>query len=222
MSALATDNNNNNVEKANVQNRNNDDDENKNGESEIKTERVPVSIDEKIAKAITYKELANKKFKKGKYKSAISKYHYVFAYTTGLPGQKAEGEAGQMSSMIKSSNDDVNNITEEQSLACAELHATTNLNICFCYLKLKDGRNAIQYAKKALNSKPQYWKANLRLAEAYMLVADLDQAKAYLNRANELQGGTEKYIHKTMIRLDKLYKRDNKKQKKLYKNMFKS
>ena len=86
--------------------------------SEKNNNNVPVSIDEKIAKNI-YKELANKKFKKGKYKSAISKYHYVFAYTTGLPGQKAEGEAGQMSSMIKSSNDDVNNITEEQSLACA-------------------------------------------------------------------------------------------------------
>ena len=40
------------------------------------------------------------------------------------------------------------------------------------------------------------------------------------NRANELQGGTEKYIHKTMIRLDKLYKRDNKKQKKLYQILF--
>ena len=44
---------------------------------------------------------------------AINKYHFVFAYTTGLPGQKAEGEAGQFSSMIKNDSN-VNKITEEE------------------------------------------------------------------------------------------------------------
>ena len=151
---------------------------------------------------------------------AINKYHFVFAYTTGLPGQKTEGEAGQFSSMMKNDSN-VNKITEEEDKIVAELNAITNLNICNCYIKLKDGRKAMEYAKKSLKLRPRYWKANLRLAESFMLLADLDQAKTYLNIAEELQGGTEKYVKNKMKQLDKLYRIEEKKQRKLYKNMFK-
>ena len=181
---------------------------------------VPVTIEDKIEKATEYKLKGNNKFKQGKFKSAIRIYHFVFAYTTGLPGQKSGGEADQFSSMIKPSNN-AEGISDEQNVTITELHAATNLNICNCYLKLKQGRKAMEYGKKTLNIKPDYWKVHLRLAEAYILLADSDQANMYISRADELQGGTEKYIQKIKGKVLKLQKSEERKQRNLYKNMFK-
>ena len=122
--------------------------------------------------------------------------------------------------MIKPSNN-AEGISDEQNVTITELHAATNLNICNCYLKLKQGRKAMEYGKKTLNIKPDYWKVHLRLAEAYVLLADSDQAKMYISRADELQGGTEKYIQKIKGKVLKLQKSEERKQRNLYKNMFK-
>lgn len=181
---------------------------------------VPITIDDKIEKAAEYKLKGNNKFKKGKFKSAIRTYHFVFAYTTGLPGQKSGGEADQFSSMIKPSND-VQGISGGQNATVTELHAATNLNICNCYLKLKQGRKAMEYGKKTLKIKPDYWKVHLRLAEAYILLGDSEQAKMCISKANELQGGNEKYIQKIKGKILKLQKTEDRKQRNLYKNMFK-
>ena len=79
----------------------------------------------------------------------------------------------------------------------------------------------MEYGKKTLNIKPDYWKVHLRLAEAYILLADSDQANMYISRADELQGGTEKYIQKIKGKVLKLQKSEERKQRNLYKNMFK-
>ena len=98
--------------------------------------------------------------------------------------------------MIKPSNN-AQGISDKQNVTVTELHAAMNLNICSCYLKLKQGRKAMEYGKKTLKIKPDYWKVHLRLAEAYILLADSDQAKMYISRADELQGGTKSTYRKS-------------------------
>ena len=52
--------------------------------------------------------------------------------------------------MIKPSNN-AKGISDKQNVTVTELHAATNLNICSCYMKLKQGRKAVEYGKKTLN-----------------------------------------------------------------------
>ena len=70
---------------------------------------APGSVSAKILAAEEYKGKGNEAFLAGKFKKAIRNYNFVFAYVTGLPGQSPGGQAGDMSSMLRVSQEEQNN-----------------------------------------------------------------------------------------------------------------
>ena len=107
-------------------------------------------------------------------------------------------------------------------------------NIAASYLKLaaptntakdieKYARNALKSCNKALEIDANSWKALLRKGEAYVLMNSPDEAKTCLTKALSLcedDEAAKANINKEMIKVEKLYKKFEVKEKKMAAAMF--
>jgi Flp pilus assembly protein TadD len=89
------------------------------------------------------------------------------------PAQMAQGTASEV-------------ITAEQESIAIELEASVHLNIATCQIRLNVPLKALEHAGKAIELKPDYWKAHLRKAEAHTLFCDFEKATAALDKATSL------------------------------------
>jgi len=93
------------------------------------------------------------------------------------------------------------------------------LNLAACQLKLKDSKETIENAKKALEIEPGNVKALFRRGSAYLSIDDWESAKVDLTKALELDKGN-KEIQRELTRLNQKIQQQDKKDRKVYANLF--
>ena len=125
-------------------------------------------------------------------------------------------------------------ISDEQEDLCKNIERLCRQNIAACNLKLaassstkealeKFARNALTSCNKALEIDDKSWKALLRKGEAYVLMNSPDEAKACFVKALSLCGddaSAKTSINKEMVKVEKLYKKFEVKEKKMAAAMF--
>ena len=125
-------------------------------------------------------------------------------------------------------------ISEEMEDLSNKIEKLCHQNVSASYLKLaaqtntaedieKFARNALKSCNKALEIDANSWKALLRKGEAYVLMNSPDEAKTCLTNALSLCGDDEAAktnIKKEMIKVEKLYKKFEVKEKKMAAAMF--
>ncbi|KAK1269288.1 Peptidyl-prolyl cis-trans isomerase FKBP65 [Acorus gramineus] len=155
-----------------------------------------MSNGEKIEAATKAKEDGNNLFKIGKYQQAAKKYDKATDYVTE-DGSFEDGEE----KLVKS------------------LRVACWLNSAACRLKLSDSQTAIKLCTKVLDIETSNMKALYRRAQAYINTVDLDLAEYDIKVALEVdpQNREVKTIYRT---LKQLQAESNKKDAKLYTNMF--
>lgn len=181
----------------------------------------PTDNQGKIDYAADLKNSGNDLFKEGKYKKAITTYAKAMAFTKGLPGRKQGAEGmGQMASKEVHSFDDL--ITPEQEAFIIELEVTIKTNIATCYIKLNDALKALDAVKEALALNPNAWKAQLRQAEASILLHNPEKALRILDDAtkNAPDEAARTAIAKLREKATKTIKQEEAKQKKSFSNIF--
>ncbi|RWR74635.1 peptidyl-prolyl isomerase-like protein [Cinnamomum micranthum f. kanehirae] len=109
--------------------------------------------------------------------------------------------------------------SEEEKQLSKVLKVTCNLNNAACKLKLKDYKEAEKLCSKVLEIESRNVKALYRRAQAYIHLADLDLAELDIKKALEIDPNNRdvKLEYKTLKEKVKEY---NKKEAKLYGNMF--
>lgn len=197
---------------------------------------TPGSVTAKILAAEEYKGKGNAAFLAGKFKKAIRHYNFVFAYVTGLPGQSPGGPAGDMSSMLRVSQEEQTKATDSELARVNTLLATTHVNISTAYLELSkkkesedkpiadDLNHCFKHIDKALTADPKYWKAFYRKGQAHILQLDFDKARDALEKALAQPGANKKVVLKETKRLKQLDAAEKQRtkiiEKELYKGMF--
>jgi tetratricopeptide (TPR) repeat protein len=181
----------------------------------------PVDNQGKIDRAVELKNTGNEHFKEGKYKKAITTYATALAFTKGLPGRKAGAEGmGQMASKEVHASGDL--VTAEQEAFITEFEATIKTNIATCHLKLNDAVKALDAIREALAINPTAWKAQLRQAEASMMLHNPEKALKILDEAskNAPDEAAHTAIAKMREKANKTIKQEEVKQKKTFGNIF--
>ncbi|KAF8406187.1 hypothetical protein HHK36_008267 [Tetracentron sinense] len=161
-------------------------------------EKAPweMSNHEKIEAAGKKKEEGNQLFKNGKHQRAAKRY----------------GKAADYISKDGSFGDDDLKLVKELRVSCW-------LNSAACSLKLNDFWGAIKFCSKVLDIEFHNVKALYRRAQAYMEIADLDLAELDIKKALEMDSQNRE-VKSVQKRLKQLQAESNKRDVKLYTNMF--
>ena len=104
-----------------------------------------------------------------------------------------------------------------------DLEFTLDTNISVCYAKLGMADHALQFAEKSLAIKSTHFKAHLRKAEALLMKNSFDMAKASFEDTRKYCGddaGAIKKIKEGLAVIHNHERRENDKQRKLFKNIF--
>lgn len=186
-------------------------------------ERKPFPTDNqgKIDRAVELKNTGNQYFKDGKFKKAITTYATSMAFTKGLPGRKSGAEGmSQMASKEVHATEDL--ISPEQDTFINELEAVIKTNIATCHLKLNDAIKALEVIREVLAVNPTAWKAQLRQAEAQMMLHNPEKALKILDEAskNAPDEAAQTAIIKLREKATKTIKQEEAKQKKSFSNLF--
>ena len=114
------------------------------------------------------------------------------------------GQAGDMTSMLKVSQDEQNKATDSELARVNTLLATTHVNISTAYLELSkkkksedkpivnDLNDCLKHIDKALSTDQTYWKAFYRKGQAHILQLDFDKARDALEKALAQPGANKK------------------------------
>ena len=151
--------------------------------SNTTTVSFPTDNSGKIERAVELKNEGNEFFKVGNFKKAKTKYYTALAFTKGLPGRTNGDSMGKMASKEVYKEDEL--VSPEQEAFIIEFEATTKTNIATCFLKLNDAANAIECTREALLLKPNGWKAQLRQAEASIMLHYPERAVSILDAATK-------------------------------------
>jgi FK506-binding protein 4/5 len=151
---------------------------------------------EKLETAAKRKEDGNALFKAGNYARAAKRYEKAVKLIE-----------------YDSSFDD------EQKKQAKALKISCNLNMAACKLKLKDYKEAVKLTTKVLELESTNIKALYRRVQAYIELLDLDYAQADIKKALDLDPNN-KEVKLEYKRLKQKQIEQNKKEAKLYGNMF--
>eukprot|EP00929_Paragymnodinium_shiwhaense_P003319 TRINITY_DN103787_c0_g1_i1.p1 TRINITY_DN103787_c0_g1~~TRINITY_DN103787_c0_g1_i1.p1 ORF type:complete len:211 (+),score=70.65 TRINITY_DN103787_c0_g1_i1:90-722(+) len=172
---------------------------------------------EQIAEAEVFKQEGNERVKAGEYKKALSSYHKVFLYLNGLSMPGEQSEAAAYSKMIGGSNP-AQQVPDDRVEDVKALRATTWMNMGLCYIKTGAYPKCIDVCTKALEVSKQS-KAYFRRGQAHLELRHLDEAKADLEMAKDLEPSSTA-IQAELKRLKLAFAQHEAKEKKKYSKLF--
>lgn len=171
----------------------------------IQMSKMPQTTEEKIKVAQELKTKGNELFKQGEFKKAISFYKQVFLYINGL-----NSTLGSILSQQQSKEDP----------EVAKLRAQVNMNISFCYYKTQNYVKSFEHIQKCVQIEPENLKARYKRGQLYLMKGDLDNAKIDLEFVYSKNPNDEALIF-DLKTLNEKYIEHEKKEKKIFQNMFK-
>jgi tetratricopeptide (TPR) repeat protein len=170
-----------------------------------------MTVAEKLAKALEYREKGNGFFKAGAYKKALLQYARVHAYMHCLVADESMAQYQQAARVLPP--------TEAEKQAIKDMQVATYSNMGICDLKLKQPQKAMVNLDKALQMAPTHGKALCNKGRAFIAMKDLDRAKDCLQEA-QLLHPDDALIRKELDRLPALYKKQEEKEKGMWKRAF--
>ncbi|CAK6449634.1 unnamed protein product [Pipistrellus nathusii] len=170
-------------------------------------------MDKRLREAQLYKEEGNLRYREGKYRDAVSRYHRALLQLRGLDPS--------LPSPIPDLGHEGPALTPAQE---SMLHATqtdcyNNLAACLLQMEPVNYERVKEYSQKVLERQPENAKALYRAGVASFHLQDYDQARHYLLAAVNRQpkdANVRRYLQLTQSELSSYHQ----KEKQLYVGMF--
>lgn len=169
------------------------------------TSKMPQTLQEKIQTAQDLKTKGNELFKQNEYKKAITYYKQVFLYINGL-----NSNLGSV----------LSNTSTKEDPEISKLRTAVNMNISFCYYKIENFAKSFEHIQKCLMIEPENVKARYKRGQLYLMKGDLDNAKSDLEFVYSKNPNDQALLFDLQVLKEK-YQEHEKKEKKIYQNMFK-
>jgi len=154
------------------------------------------TFDDVVVNAMERKDAGNAFFKENRTELAIKKYDRSLKYL-------------EQSSKLN----------DEEKGKLKETSATVHLNLSLCHYNLKNYKKSLEQANKALDINGHNTKALYRKGQALVGQGEWDLAKVDYEKALEIEP-ENKTVKRAMQQLQKIFAKQDKKDKKLYQNMF--
>ncbi|KAJ7307608.1 hypothetical protein JRQ81_009649 [Phrynocephalus forsythii] len=167
----------------------------------------------RLQQAQTFKEEGNGFYKEGRFRDAVSRYHWALLQVKGLdpsvPSPLQEFGAERAS------------VTPEQEQAFHSIQRDCYNNLAACLLQMQpvNYERVREYSLRVLEKQPENTKALYRAGVAFYHLRDFDKAHRYLVAAINLQpkdANVKRYLQLTESQLNSYHQ----KEKKLYMGMF--
>ncbi|XP_057314456.1 peptidyl-prolyl cis-trans isomerase D-like [Hydractinia symbiolongicarpus] len=164
------------------------------------------------------KAIGNDLFKAQKFDKALKKYRKAIRYIDhsdkGFQDTDSDDDEGE-----KPENEEKKKKREETEAAFDKILLPCLLNSAAVKLKLNDSAGAVDDCDQVISLDEKNVKAYYRKAQAYISMKDYDEAKTVLQDALKI-APNDKAIQGEMVRLKRLVKEKNDKEKQMYANMF--
>lgn len=164
------------------------------------------------------KAIGNDLFKAQKFDKALKKYRKAIRYIDhsdkGFQDTDSDDDEGE-----KPENEEKKKKREETEAAFGKILLPCLLNSAAVKLKLNDSAGAVDDCNQVISLDEKNVKAYYRKAQAYTSMKDYDEAKTVLQEALKI-APNDKAIQGEMVRLKRLVKEQNDKEKQMYANMF--
>ncbi|XP_065893278.1 inactive peptidyl-prolyl cis-trans isomerase FKBP6-like isoform X2 [Dysidea avara] len=158
-------------------------------------ERENASVSQLVEVARAERELGNDFFHQNMFGKAMRKYEKAVSLIENVRLQNEEEEIVWRDNLMK-----------------------LYLNLSLCCLKQAKSSRAITYGRKVLDLEPNSAKANYRLGQAYMQLAEFTRSKEYLMRAGKLAPNNAE-IRQELQKLDRKIQKYNAMEKVTYTRM---
>eukprot|EP00918_Siedleckia_nematoides_P092856 GHVU01203820.1.p1 GENE.GHVU01203820.1~~GHVU01203820.1.p1 ORF type:complete len:226 (+),score=42.03 GHVU01203820.1:209-886(+) len=185
---------------------------------------LPANItwEEKLSKALEYKQLGNEKYKSGNFKQAIGKYHRALLYLKGIDHAKASSMQA-IQAALGAGDRPSDNLSEEAKKEVTALQVDCYNNLAAVLLKMSSPmyEKVVFYCDCVLEFSPQNIKALFRKGVALYHLKTVDVAMECLTQATKQPGGEkDASITKYLQLCEKASASQDEKMKKTYKQMF--
>ncbi|XP_074128570.1 tetratricopeptide repeat protein 9C isoform X1 [Sminthopsis crassicaudata] len=170
-------------------------------------------MERRLREAQQYKEEGNQRYREGRYRDAVSRYHRALLQLRGLdpslpaplPPLGARGPAlsAEQQKVLESTQTDCYN----------------NLAACLLQMEPVNYERVREYSQKVLERQPSNAKALYRAGVASFHLQDYDRARRYLQAATDRQpkdANVRRYLQRTESELSSYHQ----KEKQLYMGMF--
>lgn len=174
---------------------------------------VPTVMEKRLQEAQLYKEEGNQRYREGKYRDAVSRYHRALLQLRGLDPS--------LPSPIPNLGPQGPALTPEQEniLHTIQTDCYNNLAACLLQMEPVNYERVREYSQKVLERQPDNAKALYRAGVAFFHLQDYDQARHYLLAAVNRQpkdANVRRYLQLTQSELSSYHR----KEKQLYLGMF--
>uniref|UniRef100_A0A8D0C571 Tetratricopeptide repeat protein 9C n=1 Tax=Salvator merianae TaxID=96440 RepID=A0A8D0C571_SALMN len=171
------------------------------------------ALEQRLQQAQAFKEEGNHCYKEGRFRDAVSRYHWALLQVKGLDPS--------VPSPLQEFGAERPAITPEQEIA---LHGTqcdcyNNLAACLLQMEPVNYNRVKEYSLKVLERQPANTKALYRAGVAFYHLRDYDRAHQYLTAATNKQpkdANVKRYLQLTETQLSNYHQ----KEKQLYRGMF--
>ncbi|KAJ3104528.1 hypothetical protein HDU96_008909 [Phlyctochytrium bullatum] len=169
---------------------------------------TPMTVQDKIEKGKSEKDLGNAAFKSGDMKLALRHYHTAVLYLSGL-------DNAHLKSFVGGQQDLEDAIKNDIKLTINTCHT----NMAACHLKNGNWEKAIKSCDKVLEKTPDNAKALFRRGKANLELKNVDKAESDLKKALELEP-KDAGIRAELEKIKVIHKQYDEKQKKEWAGMF--
>lgn len=170
-------------------------------------------MEKRLQEAQLYKQEGNQRYREGKYRDAVSRYHRALLQLRGLDPS--------LPSPIPNLGPQGPALTPEQEniLHTTQTDCYNNLAACLLQMEPVNYERVREYSQKVLERQPDNAKALYRAGVAFFHLQDYDRARHYLLAAIDRQpkdANVRRYLQLTQSELSSYHR----KEKQLYLGMF--
>ncbi|XP_042294793.1 tetratricopeptide repeat protein 9C [Sceloporus undulatus] len=174
---------------------------------------LEASMELHLQRAQAFKEEGNRCYKEGRFRDAVSRYHWALLQVKGLdpsvpfPLQEFGAERASMTS------------EQERVLHNIQSDCYNNLAACLLQMQHVNYERVKEYSLKVLERQPENVKGLYRAGVAFYHLKDYDKARHYLLAATSKQpkdANVKRYLQMTETQLSSYHQ----KEKQLYVGMF--